>query len=179
VGATFLAFFLALLVGCAAPQHGAEPSVAYVVNVHDGDTVTALYRGRNARIRLNGIDCPETEQAYGREATDATTSLVLYKNVTIDEKGQDRRGWIIADVQFADGQSLNRELVKSGSCWWYRKHAPDDRELERLESEARATQKGLWAVPNPVPPWEWRKQHLDRTKVTPLEWYLYFWEADE
>lgn len=169
---------LALLIGCASQEPRAEPSIAHVVNVHEGDIITALYHGRSERFRLYGIDCPEKDQAYSQEATDATTSLVLNQNVMIDEKGQDRHGRTIAEVRFNDGQLLNRELVKAGACWWYRKQAPSDRELERLESGARSAHKGLWAVPNPVPPWEWRKQHLDRTKITPFDWYRYFSEGD-
>ena len=53
--------------------------------------------------------------------------------------------------------SLNQELVKQGWCWWYRKYAPGDTVLEGLENEAREARKGLWADPQPVPPWEWRK----------------------
>jgi len=40
----------------------------------------------------------------------------------------------------------------------YRKSAPGNRELERLEQTARATTTGLWVVPIQVPPWEWRKE---------------------
>jgi hypothetical protein len=36
--------------------------------------------------------------------------------------------------------------------WWYRKYG-----LEGLEQKARAAKRGLWADPQPVPPWEWRK----------------------
>jgi hypothetical protein len=43
-------------------------------------------------------------------------------------------------------------------CWWYRKYAPGDRTLEGLESEAREAKRGLWAGPQPIPPWEWRKR---------------------
>ena len=56
-----------------------------------------------------------------------------------------------------DGMNLNQELVKQGWCWWYRKYAPRDTVLEGLEHEAREVKKGLWADPQPVPPWEWRK----------------------
>jgi endonuclease YncB( thermonuclease family) len=51
----------------------------------------------------------------------------------------------------------NQERVKQGWCWWYRKYAPGDTVLEGLEKEAREGQKGLWADPQPMPPWEWRK----------------------
>ncbi len=50
----------------------------------------------------------------------------------------------------------NRELVKAGFAWWYRRYAPDDETLKQLEAEARAAKRGLWADPHVVPPWEWR-----------------------
>ena len=55
-----------------------------------------------------------------------------------------------------DGTNVNHELVKAGWCWWCRKYAPGDTELERLEAEARDAKKGLWADPAPIPPWEVR-----------------------
>ena len=36
-----------------------------------------------------------------------------------------------------------------GWCWWYRKYAPLDAELEKLEKKAREAKKGLWADPQP------------------------------
>jgi len=59
-------------------------------------------------------------------------------------------------VFLLDGTHVNHTLLKDGWCWWYRKYAPQDAELEKLEKEARDTKKGLWADPQPVPPWEWR-----------------------
>ena len=64
----------------------------------------------------------------------------------------------MADVILSDGTNINHELVKEGSCWWYRKYAPGDTVLEGLEKEAREAKKGLWADLYPVPPWEWRKR---------------------
>ena len=54
--------------------------------------------------------------------------------------------------------NLNQDLVKQGWCWWYRRYAPGDTVLEGLEKSARESKKGLWADPQPVPPWEWRKR---------------------
>jgi endonuclease YncB( thermonuclease family) len=58
-------------------------------------------------------------------------------------------------LYFFDGTNVNHTLVKDG--WWCRKYAPGDTVLEGLEHEARAGRKGLWADPQPVPPWEWRR----------------------
>jgi hypothetical protein len=63
----------------------------------------------------------------------------------------------LEDVILPDGMNLDQELVKYGWCWWYRKYAPGDTVLEGLEQEAREARKRLWADPQPVPPWEWRK----------------------
>ena len=50
-----------------------------------------------------------------------------------------------------------KRLLRAGLAWWYRRFARDDTELARLEAEARDARQGLWASPNPVPPWEWRR----------------------
>ena len=79
--------------------------------------------------------------------------------------GHDKYGRTLAHVLLPDGTHVNHELVKEGWCWWYRKYAPRDTELEGLEREARDAKKGLWADPEPVPPWEWRKrQGKDRRR---------------
>ncbi len=70
----------------------------------------------------------------------------------------DRYGRTIGEVSPPDGRVLNRELVKAGFAWWYRRYAPEDVRLEQLENEAREAGRGLWADPNPVPPWAWRKR---------------------
>ncbi len=68
----------------------------------------------------------------------------------------DRYGRTIGEVSLPDGRVLNRELVKAGFAWWYRRYAPEDVRLEQLENEAREAGRGLWADAEPVPPWEWR-----------------------
>jgi hypothetical protein len=49
----------------------------------------------------------------------------------------------LANPLLTDGVNLNQELVNKGWCWWYRKYAPTDAELEKLEKEARDAKKGL------------------------------------
>jgi endonuclease YncB( thermonuclease family) len=71
----------------------------------------------------------------------------------------------IADVFLRNGTHVNHELVKGGWCWWYRKYAPLDDELEELEKDARDAKKGLWADKDPMPPWEWRKGRKSTAKV--------------
>jgi micrococcal nuclease len=127
------------------------------VSVLDGDTIEVLHNNRAERIRLSGIDCPEKGQAYGNNAKHAASKLVFGKEVTLQTHGLDKYGRTLGDVFLPDGTNVNQELVKQGWCWWYRKYAPGDTKLERLEKDARNAKKGLWADAAPIPPWVYRK----------------------
>jgi micrococcal nuclease len=129
-----------------------------VVSVLDGDTLEALHNNKAERIRLSGIDCPEKGQAYGQKAKHTASDLSFGKEATIQTHGYDKYKRTLGDVILPDGMNLNQELVKQGWCWWYRKYAPGDTVLYGLEKDAREERKGLWADPQPVPPWEWRKR---------------------
>jgi endonuclease YncB( thermonuclease family) len=75
--------------------------------------------------------------------------------VTVKVKDVDRYKRTVAEIIMPDGQSLNREIVRSGLAWWYERYARHDTVLQDdLELEARAARRGLWADPKPVPPWE-------------------------
>jgi micrococcal nuclease len=128
-----------------------------VVSILDGDTIEVLHNAHPERIRLSGIDCPEKSQAFGTRARQALSALVFGKDVTLDTHGQDKYRRTLADVFLRDGTNVNHALVKDGWCWWYRKYAPGDAELEKLEKDARDTRRGLWADRQPVPPWVYRK----------------------
>lgn len=128
-----------------------------VVSVLDGDTIEVLHNKHPERIRLNGIDCPEKGQAYGQRAKQAMSALAFGKEVTVQTHGHDKYSRTIGDVILPDGAKVNHELVKQGWCWWYRKYAPGDTMLEKLEADAREVKAGLWKDPNPIPPWVFRK----------------------
>jgi endonuclease YncB( thermonuclease family) len=145
---------LALIVAHPA---GGSIDTADVVGVSDGDTLTVLRDGTKVRIRLHGIDAPETGQECGLPARRLATSLALGLAVTLRVHDTDRYGRTVADVILPDGRSLGRELVGAGMAWWYRAYAPADGEPARLEAEARFARRGLWSQDDPVPPWAWRK----------------------
>ena len=126
-----------------------------VVGVSDGDTITVLSKGKPERIRLHGIDCPEKRQAFGNRAKQFASELVFGKTVTVQFVDRDRYGRTVGVVLLPDGRSLNHELVRAGLAWMYRRYT-NDQSLSDLEEEARVAQRGLWADPHAVPPWEWR-----------------------
>ena len=132
---------------CARPRRRAGPSAG-------GDPLDGMHNPHPERIRLSGIDCPDKGQAFDNHTKHAASDLAFRIEVTIQTHGLDKYKRTLGDVILPDGMNLNQELVKEGWCWWYRKYAPGDTVLERLEAAAREARKGLWADPQPVPPWE-------------------------
>jgi len=147
----------------AAPLPRQRRAVAEgtVVSVRDGDSIVVMRGGVGIEVRLDGIDCPELAQAYGRKAKSFTSGLVFGKAVRLVGKGKDRYDRELAEVLLPDGRSLNKVLVAAGLAWWYRAYSTD-RTLESLEQTARRQRLGLWADSNPVPPWDFRVSNQRR-----------------
>ena len=134
-----------------------EKFTGEVVRVIDGDTIRVMHLSRAKKIRLADVDTPEYKQAFGTQAKQFTSDLVRGKEVSVKVEGLDRHGRRVAEVILPDGRSLNRELVRAGFAWWNRKYS-EDNTLGQLEEEARTAKRGLWADPEPLPPWEFRKR---------------------
>lgn len=151
---------LFLFLACACSR--GEAADGRVVGVRDGDSMVVLRGGIGVEVRLEGIDCPELAQKFGRAAKRFTADLVFGKQVRLVGKGRDRYDRELAEVFLADGRSLNRALVEAGLAWWYRNYSTDAT-LEALERTARRQRRGLWADPEPVPPWDFRASDQRRT----------------
>lgn len=128
-----------------------------VVGVSDGDTLTVLDASRQqTRVRVEGIDCPELHQAFGRRAKEFTSGLVYGKHVEVRGTKRDQYGRLIGRV-FVNGTDLSLELVRAGLAWHFVRYS-SDRTLADAETQARAGRRGLWVDANPTPPWDWRRQ---------------------
>jgi micrococcal nuclease len=145
-----------ILVLLCAPVF-AETFTGKCVGVTDGDTITVMKDRMAVKIRLEGIDCPEKGQPFGTRAKKLTSSLAYGKHVTVKTVTVDRYGRIVARV-IAEGKDLSVKLVKAGLAWHY-KHFSHDRVLAEAEQEARQKKRGLWAMPDPVPPWDYRRKN--------------------
>ncbi len=129
-----------------------------VVRVADGDTVSVLDRNNTQyKIRLHGIDTPERQQRYGKKAWDALSDMVAGKTVGVVVLGKDSYGRTDGTIYLGE-QNINLAMVAAGHAWWYRYYAPDEHPLQAAEEAARAKKLGLWAQPDPIPPWDWRRQ---------------------
>jgi len=144
-----------------------------VANVIDGDTIDidvpdAKYP--HTRIRLWGIDTPETKNArthimyFGPEAAEFTKKLSLGKQVTIyleEHRTRGKYGRLLAYVQLPDRTFLNEALLKEGYAYadtrfkhsFYNKY-------KQLESVARNNKKGLWKEVKPEQMPKWRQKQI-------------------
>lgn len=151
-----LSILVAFIWGCFCGPWLLADFTGKVVAVADGDTVTVLRGTEQIKVRFDGIDAPERKQPFGTRARQFVADACFGETVTVREKGEDRYGRMIAVIEMPDGKSLNLQCVEAGFAWWYRKYAPDSRQLADAEALARQESKGLWADPSPIPPWDWR-----------------------
>jgi endonuclease YncB( thermonuclease family) len=134
---------------------GVEPGQSFtgkVTSVIDGDTYKVDRPvGPVVKVRLWGVDAPETAQPYGTAATRAARHLVGGESVRahVEEIGRYGRAVDSLEVQ---GSDLGTLLVRRGLGWWYREYAPRETEYARLQRQARNASRGLWSQADPVPP---------------------------
>ena len=150
---------IALLVAVDEARES-DPDVpgerAAVSHVVDGDTIIVTVEGEEHRVRYTGIDAPETVrpnwpvEPFGSEAAAFNRELVEGKTVWLerDVTDTDKFGRLLRYVWLEDGRMVNAVLVEEGYAS-VTTFPPDVRhaaELAQLEREARAGQRGLWAV---------------------------------
>jgi micrococcal nuclease len=149
-----------LLAACSLPVPDSRPeNVGRVIEVADGDTVVIRTASDDVRIRIFGIDAPESGQSYGAEARQTTRSLLLGRDVTVRQRDVDQYGRIVAEL-LLDGADVGATLIAAGAAWHYRAFS-DSSEYAELEAQAYRERVGLWSDPEPVPPWTWRARTRD------------------
>ena len=129
------------------------------VRVIDGDTLSL----GSVIYRLHGIDAPEVAQRCalpsgktwqcGRAALERLEALVAGQHVACSSREQDGYGRTIG-VCRAGSTDLNRELVREGLAWSFRKYSTD---YADDEDQARAAQLGIWQAET-TPAWVYREQ---------------------
>lgn len=143
-----IARLTAVLLMLASPALAADTIVGRATVV-DGDTIEI----QGQRIRLNGIDAPESwqrctragkEYRCGREAAVALDEWLAEARPTACEKiGQDRYKRWIADCRRADGAEVNAWLVRSGWALDWPKYSGGRYAAEQRAAEAERL--GIWA----------------------------------
>ncbi|NCY02999.1 MAG: nuclease [Planctomycetia bacterium] len=140
----------------SAAGRSTGPHLWRVVGVHDGDTVTCLDESnQQQKVRLASIDAPEIGQDYGKVSREVLAEMVFGKTVEVTDEGKDRYGRWIGRLT-SGGVDVNRQMVATGNAWHYADYSRDT-SLAALQSQAQSQRLGLWAQPDPVAPWDFRK----------------------
>ncbi len=140
--------------GGTEPKAGSDQYI--VTRVVDGDTLEVKMGDQLEKVRLIGVDTPETVkpntpvQPYGKEASDFTKKMLLNKEVTLkfDVGRTDKYGRLLAYV-YLGNEMFNETLLKEGYARLMTV-PPNVKYADRfvaIQKEAREAGKGLWGLP--------------------------------
>ncbi len=136
-------------------SHGAPYSVVRVV---DGDTLDVLINGKVERIRLIGIDTPETVdprkpvQCFGIEASNKAKTLLMGKEVMLEgdptQGERDKYGRLLRYVFLPDSTNFNLRMIKEGYAheYTYTVRYRYQTEFKDAQKEAMGNKAGLWGA---------------------------------
>jgi len=125
-----------------------------IIRVIDGDTFVFQTEEGSLKVRMFGTDSPERDQPFSKESSDFLKQY-LNKEATLKATGVDRYSRTLG-VLYINGQDINLLSIKGGYAWHFKRYSSDI-QYAQAEEYARKYKIGLWALPNPVPPWDWRK----------------------
>jgi endonuclease YncB( thermonuclease family) len=151
-------FPLLLLLLCLAscrPPGTPQAFAGEVVGVHDGDTLTVMNGSRQVKVRLYGVDAPESNQAFGSVSKRFLSTLVFGKTVRVSVQTTDRYGRSVSRVG-VEGADVSLQIIRAGLGWYYKQYSKDA-SYAAAEAEARVAQRGLWADSSPTAPWAFRQ----------------------
>ncbi len=132
--------------------HYIKPVSATCIRAVDGDTIIVDIAGVKERVRLIGVDTPETKhprkpvQHFGKEAYNFTWRMAEGKKVRLefDQNQRDRYKRLLAYVYLEDGTFLNAEIIKQGYGHAYTKFPfKYMHKFRQHEREARLKKRGL------------------------------------
>ncbi len=141
----------------ATPAHAAEDIIG-VASVTDGDTIVI----HGERIRLEGIDSPETRQICnrrgedwrcGKDASFALADMIGRKTVRCENLGRDRYKRVLGRCWLGD-TDLNGWMVSQGWAVAYRYYS---KEYIPQENQAKAARRGIWNSDFSMP-WDFRRE---------------------
>jgi len=143
--------------GSTAPS----PGFYKVTQFADGDTISVDMNGKQERIRMIGVDTPETQdprkqvQCFGKAASAFTKQLIGTQPVRLEADplgtNRDRYDRLLRYVYLPDGRLVQAEVIKQGYGFAYTSFPfSKSDEFKRYETEAREAGHGLWGSCQPA-----------------------------
>lgn len=153
-----------MVPACAATDDPLpEGATGRIVKVIDGDTVDISIDGHTERVRLIGVDTPETKkpntpiQCFGPEASAFTTAYLPPNTPVIvlrDAEARDPYGRLLGYVyRFTDNGFINHELIMQGFArpLSITPNTAFAQEFAKLAADANRAGIGLWSACPPEP----------------------------
>lgn len=140
-----------------SPAPDGRAGAARVASVVDGDTIRVRLAGTEERVRLIGIDTPETHgrgglrECFGAEATRRLSALLpegTDVRLVRDVEARDRYDRLLAYVyRTADGLFVNLAMAREGyaATLTYPPNVAHADELVEAVRAAREARRGLWS----------------------------------
>ena len=131
---------------------------ALVTRDVDGDTIEVTMNGIKEKVRLLGINTPETVdprrpvECFGHEASTYTTSHLLNQSITLSsdptQSNTDKYGRLLRYITLADGTDYNKQIIADGYAYEYTYDVPYQRQhaYRDAQTDARTHGRGLWAA---------------------------------
>lgn len=130
----------------------------YVVSrVIDGDTIEVMKSGTKEKVRLIGINAPETVdprrkvECFGREASAYAKEILLGQKVRLmsddSQTKYDKYGRLLAYMYREDGLFVNKHMIEEGYAYEYTYKVPYlfQKEFKEAQRTAEVEGKGFWA----------------------------------
>ncbi len=128
-----------------------------VLSIVDGDTIQVKIDGEKVKVRLIGVDCPESvhpdedkNTSQGKTASEFTQQLLDGQKVYLeyDVSIYDQYGRTLAYVYLSDAETmLNRELLINGYAvvMTIQPNVKYSEEFYQLQKQAQDQKTGFWA----------------------------------
>ncbi|ABW32030.1 thermonuclease family protein [Acaryochloris marina] len=158
-----------LLLGCSPPPQATNADIApanttsvEVLSTGDGDSLKVRSQdGSSSKVRVGCIDAPEHDQEFGPEAGQRLKALlpsgadIELRKITTDQYGR-----TVAEI-YSEGKSVGLQLVREGYAVVYHRYldgcSDTANQYVDAENDARSRKLNFWSQPNPVMPWDYRR----------------------
>ncbi|MBD3244547.1 MAG: hypothetical protein GF335_00980 [Candidatus Moranbacteria bacterium] len=147
-----------------------------VLKVVDGDTITVNIKGRQEKIRMIGLDTPETVdprkpvQCFGKEASNKAKELLANKKVRLEKDpsqgDRDKYNRLLRYVYLEDGTLYNKLMIEQGFAHEYTYNIPYkyQNQFKTAQKQARKNKRGLWGDKCKGNTTQAAKQNSDQSK---------------